>query len=106
MTTTTAQLVSNLRDALADLRRFESPAAEAQRAGRNSGATSSAIERKWQRIRTAEEALRAAGERDLIGTATAEDKLARRIAEARTLGQERPELKARLAAARRALRAA
>lgn len=99
--------VKNLRDALAAQRQFDSPSAAAQRSsGRNVGGTIAAQDRQARATRAAVKVLVEAGRKDIVGQLAEEDNLTRRIAAAKRVGQERPELVTRLAETRRTVRAA
>lgn len=103
---TAADLVERARKADATLRAMERNVRLARYQGRNGRSTGEQMDALQARRDDAVTSLVAMGERRLAGALTAEFGLARRMSEARDAGQDRPELRGRLAAARRDLRAA
>ena len=72
--------------------------------GRNHRATERLLDVRRRELQEAYRALLALGRRDLAAALREEHNLTQRVAKARHLGQDRPELRARLAAARATLR--
>jgi len=93
------QLVATARKATATLRRLEAN-------DNGSTANLNARERHSATLRGTFDRLNDRGRRDLTGWVCDEDETVTRLAEAKSHGQERPELVARLKSARHALRVA